>query len=64
MEYIPGEHLLSAQQKNLKEKKANRYMKEIVEGIAHCHAQNVIHRSIKSENIFVNKQDKIKMLGF
>ena len=39
-------------------------MKEIVEGITHCHAQNVIHRYIKAENIFVNKQDKIKILGF
>ena len=39
-------------------------MQSIVSAIAHCHAQGVIHRDVKPENIMVDPQGKVKLLDF
>jgi serine/threonine protein kinase len=39
-------------------------MEQIIKAIAHCHAQGVIHRDIKAENIMINDQGQVKLLDF
>jgi serine/threonine-protein kinase len=39
-------------------------MRSIVSAIAHCHAQGVIHRDVKPENIMVDSSGQVKLLDF
>lgn len=40
------------------------YFKQIMQAIAHCHAQNVIHRDIKPENVMIDMNSSVKLLDF
>ena len=39
-------------------------MKQVVEAVNHCHANNVVHRDIKAENIMITKNDQVKLIDF
>jgi len=39
-------------------------VKQLVKAVAYCHANNVVHRDIKLENVLVSKDFKIKLIDF
>jgi NIMA (never in mitosis gene a)-related kinase len=47
--------------KNLPEDKIWRYFIQICLGLLHIHAKKIVHRDIKSMNMFMTKDDKIKI---
>ena len=51
-EYMPDGNLL--QYKELNETKVSSLIDQICEGIDYMHSQSILHRDIKSENIFLN----------
>ena len=38
--------------------------RQIVEGIAYCHSQNIVHRDIKLENILLDCNRNVKIIDF
>ena len=40
------------------------YLKQLLEGLYFCHANNVIHRDIKPANIFLNNKGELKIGDF
>ncbi|MEA4134721.1 serine/threonine-protein kinase [Mycoplasma sp. 2704] len=64
MEYISGLTLHDHIRKHtsLSAKKARSYIMEIAEGIGELHAHGIIHRDIKSQNIIITNDQKIKIL--
>lgn len=43
---------------------AKRYVRDIAQGLAHLHAQGIVHRDIKLENLLVNEYDVVKLADF
>ena len=41
-----------------------QYAKEIVSGLAYCHAKEVVHLDLKPTNILVDKYDRLKIADF
>lgn len=37
--------------------------RQILEGLNHIHQQGIIHRDLKPPNIFLDEEDKIKVLA-
>jgi len=70
LEYFSGDTLL----KYLKgkeglyigEEEAQKYFKQLLDGVSYCHRENLIHRDLKLENMmFNNNEDKVlKILDF
>ena len=44
--------------------RALRFARQIAEGVASAHDQDVVHRDLKPENVFVLRDDSIKVLDF
>lgn len=40
------------------------YMKQLLEGLAYCHAQKVLHRDIKGSNLLINNEGQLKLADF
>lgn len=40
------------------------YMKSLFQAINHCHAQGIIHRDIKSENIMITDSGSVRLIDF
>ncbi|ONM33186.1 hypothetical protein ZEAMMB73_Zm00001d041514 [Zea mays] len=40
------------------------YMRQLLEGLAHCHARGVMHRDIKCANLLVNNSGELKVADF
>jgi len=40
------------------------YMKQLLEGLAYCHAQKVLHRDIKGSNLLINNDGHLKLADF
>ena len=39
-------------------------MKQLFQAINHCHAQNVVHRDIKPDNIMITENDSVRLIDF
>ena len=39
-------------------------MRHLMEGLAYCHAQNILHRDIKGSNLLVNSRGQLKLADF
>lgn len=58
MEYLDGGDLfdmISAKGK-LPEQQAKNFLKEILEGVQHCHQQGIVHRDLKPENVLIDSK--------
>lgn len=66
MEYIHGETLKETIESNvrLSVEQSVKYAKEIALGLSEIHKNGVIHRDIKSSNIMINNDDKVKIIDF
>ena len=68
MEYIDGGELFDfiSKQKNqvFTEKVAYEFMFKLFSAVSHMHAQGIVHRDIKAENIMLNKQNELKLIDF
>ena len=65
MEWVNGESLDKLiPEQGLPLKKAIRYAKQIVDGLASAHQQGIVHRDIKPQNIMLNSDNIIKILDF
>lgn len=66
MEYIDGKTLKEIITENgpLKQSVALNYSIQIAEALKVAHAKGIVHRDIKSQNIMVTKDDRIKVTDF
>ena len=39
-------------------------MKSLFQAINHCHAQNVVHRDIKPDNIMITSEETVRLIDF
>ena len=65
MPYIPGENLyqLLKTKKRMNEELIKFYSAQVVDVIGYLHKYNIIHRNIKLENILLDGNGYIKLLG-
>ncbi|CAD8105530.1 unnamed protein product [Paramecium sonneborni] len=68
-EYLSGGELFDKiqQKKNLNEKIAANYMKQILKAVNYCHQRNIVHRDLKPENILFDQratEQNIKIIDF
>lgn len=47
----------------LSEREARRIMREVVSGVAYCHANMVVHRDLKLENLLMDKDGHARIAG-
>ncbi|MGO3751421.1 MAG: Stk1 family PASTA domain-containing Ser/Thr kinase [Peptoniphilaceae bacterium] len=66
MEYIDGNTLKDLINKEGKftEKRALNYTVQIAEALKVAHSKNIVHRDIKSQNIMITKDDRVKVTDF
>ena len=67
MDFYPGGNLCDLVQDHpngkLEEKQARIYFKQMVDGLNYIHRQDIIHRDMKLENIFLNKERTLVVIG-
>lgn len=66
MEYIDGKTLKEVinEEGRLNEKRALNYCVQIAEALKVAHSKNIVHRDIKSQNIMITKDDRVKVTDF
>ena len=68
MEYVSGkplfERITEQQNQTFNEMEAARYMKQLFQAINHCHAQNIVHRDIKPDNIMITNDNSVRLIDF
>ena len=65
MELLEGEPLVeSAQRQRPPIDEALRYLDELLDVLAAAHAQGIIHRDIKPDNLFITREGRLKVLDF
>ncbi len=68
MEYIDGKTLteikLEQKNKQLPEEKTKELAIKIAEGFAYAHANNVIHKDIKPQNVMITSDGEVKLMDF
>ena len=40
------------------------YMKQLCNGLAHCHINGVVHRDLKASNLLINNEGHLKLADF
>ncbi|CAG0897254.1 unnamed protein product [Cyprideis torosa] len=67
MEYLEGgnmaEFLASRDEKLLPECDVLRFFSQLVLGLSHIHGQNILHRDLKTQNIFMDKFHRTAKIG-
>ncbi|WP_158549956.1 serine/threonine-protein kinase [Runella aurantiaca] len=66
MEYLDGADLDSYVEKNgpVPEKQVLEWFKQILPAFSYTHEQDIVHRDVKPSNIFLTKNNAIKVLDF
>ena len=65
MELVEGRNLRSlVTEGSLSVKEVLRFAVEVAKGLAAAHGRGVIHRDLKTENVIVTDDDKVKILDF
>jgi serine/threonine protein kinase/tetratricopeptide (TPR) repeat protein len=66
MEYVPGQDLkgLIRQSAPLSVSRTIKIAKQICEGLAEAHRQQVVHRDLKPQNIMIDPEGDIKIMDF
>ncbi len=66
MEYLDGADLDSYVEKNgpIPEKQVIEWFKQILPAFSYTHEQDIVHRDVKPSNIFLTKNNAIKVLDF
>lgn len=66
MEYVNGETLKKYIQKNVRltEAETLKISKQIAEALRHAHANNIVHRDIKPQNILLTEEGIVKVADF
>ena len=67
LDYFPGGNLCDLVQNHprgrIEEEQARIFFKQMVEGLSYIHGEGIIHRDIKLENIYLNKQKTEVVIG-
>ena len=64
-EFLEGQSLREALAAGvLSRRKATEYALEIAKGLAAAHEKGVVHRDLKPDNIFITRDDRVKILDF
>ncbi|PHJ17518.1 protein kinase (incomplete catalytic triad) [Cystoisospora suis] len=67
MEYCPNgdlKQLIDRSYRNLTEKRIRYWFSQLVQAVHYLHEQNVIHRDIKSQNVFLARDGSIRLGDF
>jgi eukaryotic-like serine/threonine-protein kinase len=65
MEYVKGRPLAEQiGEGGLPAEKVTRYGEQIADGLAHAHEYGVIHRDLKTSNIMITPEGRVKVLDF
>ena len=66
LELISGGNLLQLVEREgaLTEAHAQRHLRDVVAGLAHCHACGVCHRDIKPENLLIDGSGRVRLSDF
>jgi serine/threonine protein kinase len=57
-------YLKSKESKRLDEPEAKKIFRQVANGIAFLHSQNIVHRDIKAENLMLTEDGTIKIIDF
>jgi serine/threonine protein kinase len=62
-ELLEGEELRQLLDKGpIPQRKAIEYAQQIVSGLSAAHAKGIVHRDLKPQNLFITKDDRVKIL--
>lgn len=56
--------LILREGRNLSQIRIIKYLLDVCEGVRYIHSRDIIHRDIKSPNIFINNKDEAKLGDF
>src|SRR5579862_8478292 len=64
MEHVEGKSMLRLAAEGLEHSSVIEYAKQIADALAHAHERGIIHRDLKSANLMVTPDGRVKVLDF
>ena len=66
LELVVGGELFDriVREKRFDEGKARRYFRQLIAGVAYCHARGIFHRDLKPENLLLDEAGDIRITDF